>query len=137
MTYALSLGKDAMTQAQLLADIIHDGVSVAFIVSVLFPIIGLPHFRLWPTQWRVRIGFWPWWQSDWGWNLIAFDYCAALALLPAFLHRFFGLNPDTYLFGWIEAISIWGIPAIILWRTVMIWLSQRYERKQDDTTSGP
>jgi hypothetical protein len=104
-------------------DIIDDGVSVGFIVALLFPFVGLP-----------KIGFWPWWQSDWGWNLVAFDFCVALALLPVWLHRFFNLDQFAYYFGWIQAVSIWGIPAIILWRVVMIWLSQRYERKQDDNT---
>lgn len=114
-----------MTQARLLADLAYWGVDAAFIASVLFPLTGLPHFRMW--RFSVRIGFWPWWRSDWGWNLVCFDAVVALALLPSFLRRVFGLAPDTYLFQWIVVISLWQIPAIIIWRVLMIWSAQRRE----------
>jgi hypothetical protein len=103
-----------VTQGRLILDLIEDGINVAFIVTLLFPFLGLP-----------KVGIWPWWQHDWGWNMVAFDVCVALALLPSWLRRVLGVDPNTYIFGWVVAISIWAIPCIVLWRVLLIWQAQR------------
>jgi hypothetical protein len=101
----------------LLVDLIENGVIVAFILSVLFPAIGIP-----------KIGYWPWWKNEFGWNVIFFDATVALALLGPFLHRVIGLNPDAYAFLWIDTVAIWLIPVSILWRCIAIWRTQRYRK---------
>jgi hypothetical protein len=109
-----------VTQGQLIIDSINDGVNVAFIVTLLFPLVGLPRIG------RLKLGFWPWYKSDWGWNMVAFDACVSLALLPIWAHRALNLDSNSYFFGWMEAASIWLIPAIVLWRVFLIWQAQRH-----------
>lgn len=101
-----------MTQAQLAIDFINWGINAAFIAAVLFPIV-------------VRL-FWNWTDSAWGWNTVLFDLVVALALLPTWLHRTLDMNPRTYLFIWIQAVSIWAVPVVALWRTWIIWQVQRH-----------
>jgi len=103
-----------VTQAELLLDLLNDAVAVAFPIAILFPLIGLP-----------KIGFWPWYQSSWGWNLVIFDLVVAIAVLPSWLHRVLGMNPETLYFEWILVVSLWSIPIIVLWRTFLIWRAQR------------
>lgn len=111
-----------MTQGQLLIDLINDAVAVALPVAILFPLIGLPRF----VAGRFKIqGYWPWYHSTWGWNLVVFDLIIGLAVLPAWLHRILGLNPATLYFEWIEVVSLWSIPIVILWRAILIWRAQR------------
>lgn len=102
-----------MTQAELIVNFVNWGINVAFIVSLVFPIAIRP--------------IWAWTKHSWGWNIVVLDWAISLALLPVWVHRAFNLNPDTYLFGWIQAASIWIVPVIILWRAVIIWLTQRYK----------
>ena len=120
-----------MTEGQLLVDVINDGVIVAFLAALLFPLIGLRGIRL-PRGRYVKIGYWPWWKNEFGWNVIAFDFTVSVALFPAILHRVFGVNVTSYIFGWTEAVSIWLIPATILWRAVAIWHTQSVQRDADN-----
>jgi hypothetical protein len=108
-----------MNQGQLVVDIINDGVFVAFIVCLIFPVIGAP-----------RIGFWPWYRSDWGWNIVLLEEAITLALLPIWAHRFMKFDAPPLVWLWIDAVSIWLIPVIVIWRVYIIWRTQRYQRNK-------
>src|ERR1700760_2009993 len=101
-----------MNQAQLVADVINWGINIAFVITLAFPIGVRP--------------FWNWTDSDWGWNIIAFDSVVSLALLPAWLHLTIGINPSGLGFLWVEAGSIWSIPVIVIWRAWIIYNVQRH-----------
>lgn len=98
-----------MTQFQFLTDWIQDAVIGGFVASLLFPLVGI---------------FYPWWRNSLGWNLISFDAAIAVALLPAFLHKVFGLMPVGIEFLYIEAFALTAVPLIVLWRTVILWRAQ-------------
>jgi hypothetical protein len=100
-----------MTQEQLAIDLINWGVDVAFLVPFLFP----AYIRL----------IWAWEKDEWGWNIILLDLAVSLAILPTFVHRVAGVRFSTPVFLWLEAASLWFIPMIIVWRSVMIWRKQR------------
>jgi hypothetical protein len=105
-----------MTQTQIVINLINWGVNAAFVIAFLFPA-------------AVRT-FWAWEKSDWGINIVSLEFAIALALLPAWLHRTVGLTVNTLLFEWTDAIAIWSIPGIIIWRMIIIWRSQRYNEKE-------
>jgi hypothetical protein len=107
-----------MTQAHLIINIFNDGVFTAFIVCLAFPAVGLP-----------KIGFWPWYKSEWGWNIVSLEEAITLALLPVWIRRFIHLDVSPLIWGWIDAVSIWMIPVIVLWRVYIIWKTQRYNKK--------
>jgi hypothetical protein len=114
----------AMTQVQQVLNIINWGINVAFIVTLLFPIGVRP--------------FWNWMTSDWGWNIVTFDSIVALALLPTWLHHTLGINASTLLFLYIEAVSIWSVPIVVLWRAWIIYNAQRHvdmQKEEDDAVS--
>jgi hypothetical protein len=114
-----------MTQAQVALDIINWGINVAFVITLLFPIGVRP--------------FWNWTESDWGWNIVAFDTVVALALLPTWLHHTLGITSGTFVFLWIEATSIWAVPVVVLWRAWIIFQAQRHadiEKEESNDLSG-
>lgn len=100
-----------MTQGQILADLINWGIDAAFLFPFLFP----AYIRL----------IWAWEKDEWGWNIVTLDLAVSLALLPSFYRRVFGVDGDRTFFLWLVTISLWAIPAIIVWRSVMIWRRQR------------
>jgi hypothetical protein len=124
-----------VTQTQLLADLIDDAIAVAFPIAMLFPLIGLPKIKFGPLPLQ---GFWPWYRSSWGWNLVVFDLVIGIAVLPAWLHRVLGLNPETLYFEWIEVIALWAVPISIVWRALLIWRVQRNVdvKEEENATTG-
>lgn len=100
-----------MVQDQLILDLVEWGASVAFIVTFCFPVL-------------IRF-IWAWERHDWGWNIMCFDFCVSSALLPTFLHDMFGVDVDTDFFSWSEVVSIWLIPVVVAWRSIMIYRKQR------------
>jgi hypothetical protein len=68
--------------------------------------------------------FWPWWQSDWGRNIVLFDACICVSLLPAPLHAMFGVPYGTFL-AWFQVAAVFGTGGVLAWRAVMIWRTQR------------
>jgi hypothetical protein len=122
-----------VTQYHLLADIINAGVFAAFIVSLLFPLVGLPALKFWP-HWRI--GFWPWWKTGFGINVVSLEFVIAVALLPSFLHRIAGLSATTYAFLWLQAVSICLVPVVIIWRAVIIWHAQRDPAREAEVPPG-
>lgn len=101
-----------MNQAHMAVNLINWGANVAFLVPFLFPF----YIRL----------IWAWHKDEWGWNIVTLDMAVSIALLPSFVHRVIGVNVNTALFAWIVAGSIWAIPIIVIWRSVMIWRKQRH-----------
>lgn len=98
-----------MTQGHLLADIGAVLVNVAFAVSAAFPV--------------VTGAYWPWWASWWGRNIVGLEICIAATLLPATLYRDFGI--DSFWLRWISLVSLAAVIAVVVWRAVMIWVTQR------------
>jgi hypothetical protein len=99
-----------LTQLQLLTDWANDAAPVAFWVCALWPAL---------TCW-----FWPWWQHQWGWNMVIKTELIAVALLASVLRREFGVH-NMYVLGWTIVSSLTLIPIVIAWRTVLIWRAQR------------
>jgi hypothetical protein len=100
-----------VTQLQLILDLDLWAVWITFMVAVLFPL--------------VTAFFWPWWTSGWGWNIVTLESAIALALLPAWLHYVFGFTAVSYPFRWVQVGSIMAVAFIIVWRSVLIWITQR------------
>lgn len=114
-----------MTQVQTLADVINWGINVAFVISALFPIVIRP--------------IWAWTRSSMGLNVVTLDVVVALALLPTWLHRTFSVNALTLPFIYVQAISIWLVPTVVVWRALIIWHEQRHVRTEvtENDISGP
>jgi hypothetical protein len=102
-----------VTQAQLIRDIDQWAIWFSFLASALFT--------------PVTSVFWPWWQTSWGWNIVTLELCVSLALLYPWLHYAFGLTVAAYPFAWMQAASIALVGAVVIWRTVLIWQTQRHE----------
>jgi hypothetical protein len=98
-----------MTQAQLLTDVGQWLLNLTFAVSVLFPVLASL--------------FWPWWDSWWGVNIITLEACIAATLLPSVLYADFGV--DNYVLRWVQVTSLGLVAAVIVWRGVLIWRTQR------------
>lgn len=89
----------------------HVLINAAFIISVLFaPVVS---------------AFWPWWQEQWGQNIVALELCIAGTLLSSFLFVDFGIN--TVVLQWVTAGFLTLVPLVIVWRTALIWYAQRYQ----------
>lgn len=84
-------------------------INVGFIVSLLFA----PLNSLW----------WPWWQQAWGWNIVSLEACIAGDLLSSFLFVDFHVALESL--QWVTITSLTLTIAIIIWRTAMIWRTQR------------
>ena len=100
-----------MTQLQLITHLAVTGVGILFWVCAVFPIL-------------IAI-VWPWWQSWWGRNITLLETSLALALLPSVLKNEFGVTPNTYFFGWMVVAALFGAATIVVWRCVMIFVTQR------------
>ena len=99
----------------LLTDLANAGAALLFWVCALFPfVMGI---------------VWPWWQTWWGRNIVSLEVALAVVLFPSILHREFGLNTDTYFFGWIAVAALFAASAIVIWRSIMIYRVQRKARK--------
>ena len=103
-------------QWHLIADLADAGAALLFWVCALFPVI--------------MATFWPWWQSWWGRNIVSLETALSVALLPSVLHREFGINTDTYFYGWAVVAALFAAAVIVIWRSVMIIRTQWSERKR-------
>lgn len=99
-----------MTQLRFLVDWENAAVGVTFWVCLLWPLV-------------VRT-FWAWNRSEWGWNMALKTEMLAVATLPVILHREFGVQPG-YPLLWVAVVGITVIPLVVLWRTWLIWRTQR------------
>ena len=99
-----------MTQVQFLNDWIQDAVFVGFLATVLFPFTGI---------------YFPWWRHAFGWNMVLFDLALSIALLPAFLHRVFGLQVTGFAYMYIVVAALTAIPCIVTWRAWVLYRVQR------------
>lgn len=91
----------------------HVLVNVAFLVSALFtPAVSF---------------FWPWWNGQWGQNIVLLELCIAGSLLSSWLFIDFGMGGAV--FQWLTVSFLTLIPVIIIWRTALIWKAQRADAK--------
>lgn len=104
-------------QWHLITDLADAGAATLFWVCAAFPV--------------VMSGMWPWWQSAWGKNIVSLEWSIALALLPTICREEFGINTDTYLFGWIVVASLFSAVAIVIWRGVLIFTTQFEETRRE------
>jgi hypothetical protein len=122
-----------MSQTQFLLDWVEWAVVVAFCTSLILPFALMP--------------IWKWWKDSFGINLQVKDFAIAAALLAAFLHYAFGLNPMETWFKWLQAGAITTIPIILIWRFLIIYREQRkgaldsksngkHHREADDANTG-
>lgn len=110
-----------MTQESILRDVASYGVQAGFWAAMAFPV--------------VTAFFWSWWQHLWGWTIVALDLAIAMVLLGAVLVIEFGLQPvdETGLvLFWVEAIALCLVPVIIVWRAVLIYMTQRRGRREEE-----
>jgi hypothetical protein len=89
--------------------IVHWEIYVGFWTSASFPVV-------------TRF-FWPWNQSWWGWNTVLLELSIAGTLFPDWLYLQFGINSSAL--PWAQAAFLGLVIANVLWRTVMIWRTQR------------
>jgi hypothetical protein len=95
-----------------LVNVIEWGANVAFWASCLF---------LFGTSF-----FWPWWKSSWGANIIALEFALVLAIMPFVLSYDFGIHIQASLaYGYTEAVSLWMIAVIVIWRGILIFAQQQ------------
>ena len=107
-----------MTQLQLLMKLSEVAVNLIFWSGIVLPIILAP--------------FWPWWKSSWGWNIVALEFALSLALVGAILRLDLGLRTnDLLLFAWLTVFSLWTVPVIVAWRTVIILREQYRQAKRE------
>lgn len=99
----------------------HVLINAAFIVSLLFtPVVSL---------------FWPWWKEWWGQNIVALELCIAGTLLSSWLYIDFGVNSDVL--QWLTAGFLTLIVLVIVWRTALIWYTQRYRATESEPPAEP
>jgi len=68
---------------------------------------------------------WPWWQSQWGVNIISLEIAIALALLEPVMAYDFGLHGASDItLAWVEMIALWLVGFIILWRGLLVLSAQ-------------
>jgi hypothetical protein len=115
-----------MSQLQFLLDWIQWAVVVAFCVSLLLPFALMP--------------IWKWWKDSFGVNLQVKDFAIAAALLAAFLHYVFGINPNELWFKYLQATAITTIPIVLIWRFRIVYREQRegarHRRVHDEQPNG-
>lgn len=110
-----------MTQLQLIMNLLEWSGGFLFWTSATFPFI---------------VSFiWPWWKSWWGRNIVSLEVVITAALLPSVLYREFGVNPDTYIFGWLTVAALFAGGVIVAWRIVLIFRSQLEEYRRDEFRS--
>ena len=109
-----------MTEAHLLLMVEEIALQAAFWASAVFPL--------------VTSLFWPWWQSEWGRNIIALEAAIALTLLPDILIIEFGMVPGStpgHVLLWTATVSLCLVTVIIVWRGALIFRAQRAGRARD------
>lgn len=84
-------------------------INIGFGVSTVFPVI-------------TRF-FWPWHRSWWGWNTILLELSIAGCLLPSFLYLDFGISGNAL--EWSTVVFLGLVITNVVWRTVIIWNTQR------------
>ena len=105
-----------MTQVEVLRDWGETAIGVAFWACLLWP--------------AVTAAFWPWWQNQWGWNMVIKTEMIAAALLASALRMEFGVT-SRYALLWVTVLAITAIPLVLAWRTWIIWCSQRDGAEHD------
>jgi hypothetical protein len=75
----------------------------------------------------------PWWKSYIGWNLFGKTFFIAAVLVPAVLHRMFGINPLAHWVKIYEAITFSFIPLWVIQRTILLLQAKWRDR---NTTKG-
>lgn len=103
-----------------LVKIIEWEINVGFSSSLLFPLV-------------TRF-FWPWHLSAWGWNTVLLELSIAGTLFPSFLHIDFGII-DLPL-EWSQVVFLALVIVNVLWRTVIIWRTQREGAARDEEHVG-
>jgi hypothetical protein len=95
---------------------VHWEVNTAFFVSLSFPFI-------------TRF-FWPWHLSQWGWNTVLLELSIAGTLFPSVLHLDFRITDASL--EWTQVVFLGLVIVNVLWRTVMIWWTQRNGASSDN-----
>ena len=99
-----------MTQIAFLTDWARDVVGVTFWVCVAFPLV---------------VSFvWPWWKSEWGWNIILLEAAIALTLLRGVLISEFGFAFGSLPLLWVAVLSLTLVPIVVVWRGFLIIRTQ-------------
>jgi len=93
-------------------------INACFVVSLLFPVV-------------TRL-YWPWHKSSWGWNIVMLEIGIAAAIFPSWLFIDFGISSQTL--ELIQAIALALVFVNVVWRAVMIWISQRDGVLDDEAT---
>lgn len=84
-------------------------MNATFFASALFP--------------AVTSFYWPWWRTEWGWNLVVLDLALAVAVFPTLLALDFGIRAQVFYWAQVTGLSV--VALVIPWRTFMIWRAQR------------
>ncbi len=100
--------------------IAHAEIMAGFWVSLLFPVV-------------TRF-FWPWHLSWWGWNTVLLELSIAGTLFPSWLYLTFHVSSIGLL--WCQVIFLALVVANVVWRTVMIWRTQRQGSARDEEHVG-
>lgn len=101
-----------MTQLSLIVDLDFIGLNIICWTSIAFPLIIAT--------------FWPWWESDWGRNLVSKVACLGLAVVGTVIKHDWGFPQRFfYEFAWLQALSLNLVAPILIWRIVLIWRKQR------------
>lgn len=103
-----------MSESHILFQVASIGGQAGFWAAFLFP--------------AVTAFYWPWWTNVWGWTIVLLDSTIALALLGDVLVIEFGMRPGSvpgHVFAWIEAVALCMVPAVIVWRAVLVFITQR------------
>jgi hypothetical protein len=77
--------------------------------------------------------FWRWWSSVWGWTICGLEICISGLLLQASLEQMFGLVLTVFSTAWLwlDAVLISCVGLIIVWRTIVIFQTQRSGLDED------
>lgn len=100
--------------SQSLMDALEWAVNATFWTSLFFPI--------------VIAGVWPWWQDWFGQTMVALDLCVAGAAAQGVLRYDFGIRSTSL--AWADVVFLVLVTAVIVWRTIMIFRTQRKGKTQ-------
>lgn len=99
-----------------LLDISRAEVIAGFWASLMFPFV-------------TRL-FWPWNESWWGWNTVLLELSIAGTLFPSWLFLTFHVNNAGL--QWCQVTFLGLVVVNVIWRTVMIWRTQRQGAARDE-----
>jgi len=105
---------------QPLIDAVEWAVNLAFWSAIAFPFL--------------IIWVWPWWRDWMGQTMVAMDYCLAAATFSLVLRYDFGVTFTSL--AWVDVIALATIPAVLAWRSVMIFRTQRKRRTRASNDGG-